>query len=56
VAVNALAEKLPYVDTDMDDQQRDDQPDVGADELSPAKQSVRQPLSARDVGPQRQAK
>ena len=48
--VNTGAGLFPYVTTDMDGQQRDGQPDVGADEISTTPGEQR-PLTRQDVGP-----
>jgi poly(beta-D-mannuronate) lyase len=48
--LNAGAGSFPYVAIDMDGQQRDGQPDVGADEVS-STPVERRPLTRKDVGP-----
>lgn len=49
-AVDAAAPGFSFVSVDVEGQPRDTHPDIGADELSPAK-AWRRPLSPADVGP-----
>ena len=48
--LNTSTGSFPYVTVDMDGQQRDGQPDAGADEIA-AMAGTRRPLTRKDVGP-----
>ena len=48
--VNTAVQSFPFIVTDMDGQPRDNQYDVGADEISTAPKTIR-PLTRSDVGP-----
>ena len=50
-AVNAVSQGVAFATSDMDGQQRDERPDVGADEYVEGSEKVRQPFTAGDVGP-----
>ena len=50
-AVNAVSRSIVFVKSDIDGQQRDERPDVGADEFVAGSDMVRQPFTADDVGP-----
>ncbi len=49
-AINSSSQKFDFVLTDIDLQDRDNFPDIGADEFS-AEKIINKPLSANDVGP-----